>query len=312
MAVKWPGVVYKKVSSYANVMHGSDVKRIQTRLQELKYFTVTVGGHYWTHTENAVTKFQKAYKAATGTNIGSSSGNPDGIVGKKTWEALFSGQAESILPEDVTKPAPTVTKPKKPPALPEFNSNIITEAAKADLPFKSYIINLATDTWVPLPVLPESVTESVSASWSPTSIPGRSASYYTYAGTNNRTLSFSFTLHRDLLSELSTGSYDFNNIPNYLKSLCYPEYSSSLVRPPVCILKLADVIKMRGICTSVTVTHQLPLRNLVNSRITSANFSEDKKIQYNYLNVSLQFTEVPIRAPKASDITKNTDLSYKK
>lgn len=175
--------------------------------------------------------------------------------------------------------------------------NNINEALIDKTDFKSYIINLATNTWVPLPVLPESVSEAVSAQWTDTSIIGRSASYRSYQGTSNRTVNFNLKLHMDLLSDLSNSNLDLTAITDYLKALTYPEYSKSELRPPVVILKLADVIKLRGTCDSVNVTYELPLKTMMKYRHTG-------KLMYSQCTVSFQFTEVPVIAPTSSDIAR--------
>jgi peptidoglycan hydrolase-like protein with peptidoglycan-binding domain len=74
-------------------MSGSDVLAVQTKLQELGYFKGSLGGNFGPITQAAVIAFQKANKLEV-----------DGIVGIKTWNALFA--AKSVEP---TKPTPTPT-----------------------------------------------------------------------------------------------------------------------------------------------------------------------------------------------------------
>ena len=64
--------------------HGTDVKSIQERLKELKYFTGEATGDFGERTETAVKNFQKRNGLS-----------PDGIVGENTREVLYSESARS-------------------------------------------------------------------------------------------------------------------------------------------------------------------------------------------------------------------------
>ena len=72
---------------YAN---GEDVLRVQTTLKELGYFKGSLGGNYGPITEAAVKEFQRAMKLTV-----------DGIVGPKTWAALFGDAAKEKKPSGV-------------------------------------------------------------------------------------------------------------------------------------------------------------------------------------------------------------------
>jgi cell wall-associated NlpC family hydrolase len=63
---------------------GTDVKSIQERLKELKYFSGEITGEFGDRTETAVKNFQKRNGLS-----------PDGIVGEETREALYSDSARS-------------------------------------------------------------------------------------------------------------------------------------------------------------------------------------------------------------------------
>ena len=61
---------------------GEDVKLVQTRLKELKYYTGSIDGVYGTGSIEAVKKFQKAHGLTA-----------DGLAGTKTFNKLFSSSA---------------------------------------------------------------------------------------------------------------------------------------------------------------------------------------------------------------------------
>ena len=183
-----------------------------------------------------------------------------------------------------------------------FSYKNINTAKGDTTEFRSYIINAATDTWIPLPIVPESLSKAVSAQWNDTTVIGRSAAYRSYTGTSNRTVNFTLKFHMDFLEQLSNEDIDLTMIVNYLESLCYPEYTKSALKPPVCIIKIADLIKMRGTVDSVNINYQLPIKKLV-----KGNYKN--KLMYSQCDVGIQFTEVPIKAPKASGIATGTDYS---
>jgi hypothetical protein len=67
--------------------HGDDVRRIESRLADLKLYTGAIDGCYGGGVESAVKSFQK------------SQGLPiDGIVGEETWKALFDGEPPPVNP----------------------------------------------------------------------------------------------------------------------------------------------------------------------------------------------------------------------
>lgn len=84
-------VPYSKKLQYGDT--GDLVKQLQQRLQDLSYYGGNISGNYLGNTRNAVKSFQQQ----NGLDV-------DGIVGEKTWNALFN--AESIVPPDAT-PKPT-------------------------------------------------------------------------------------------------------------------------------------------------------------------------------------------------------------
>lgn len=282
------------------LMENEHVLSVQNQLIKLGYNCGGTGanGKYNEDTYKAVKRFQESKNLLV-----------DGIVGPNTWNSLFSGTniitvnsrsgSDSLFNTKISDRLTSIIDSN----LKGFSYNNIP--SNLDENFGSYIINLASKQWVPLPVIPEQVSEAVASVWGETSIIGRSAGYRSYQGTSNRTVSFGLKFHLDLLHELSlTNNIDLTNIVDFLKSLCYPEYRPSQIRPPVCILKLADVIKIRGTCNSVNATHSLPIKDMV-----FGTYKNQKR--YAIIDVQLNFTEVPIKAPMASEILANKQFVYK-
>lgn len=80
LAVTTTNAQYKRLLKLTSpMMYGDDVKEVQTKLKELKYYTGSIDGYFGQLCDTAVRKFQ----AANGLDV-------DGIVGQATWSKLFS------------------------------------------------------------------------------------------------------------------------------------------------------------------------------------------------------------------------------
>lgn len=295
MSVPYPssGVPIKLKSP---LMKGENVKKVQSQLEKKGYSVGRTGidGKYGKNTLAAVKKFQSANSLTV-----------DGIVGPKTWAKLFEDVVETTPDYENNQESPIVgaDSPIISDDLGGFDYDDIP--ANLDSQYTSYIINLASRKWVPLPVIPEQISESISTIWGDHNIIGRSASYKSYQGTTNRQVNITLKLHSDLLTEVSkNNNCDLTNIVDFLKSLCYPQYTENELRPPVCILKLADVIKLRGITNSINAQHSLPIKKMI-----YGGYKGEKR--YAMMEVQLSFTEVPIQAPSATEILANKDFSQK-
>ena len=287
---------------------------IQTRLQNVFGYSVGVhgiDGIYGNDTRNAVNFFQAANNLTV-----------TGIVDQVTWNLLFYGTTITYSEKAIA----SVTGIKSVSGNANrsglvtggniFTNVSIDSALSSNM--VSYVLKLGQSSgirslndksgpiWMPLPVIPEQVSQSVSANWESTSIPGRASSYYSYVGTSNRTVNFSIQLHNDLLemykwseggvvsSSNDPAGLNMNKIIKFLESCCYPEYTAGKIIPPVVLLKIGDEVKMRGIINNVSRTSQLPFRD-----VSSGN---QKYKRFLYSSISITFTEVPASNPSASTI----------
>lgn len=82
---------------------GTDVITLQKRLMELGYALPNYGadGDFGNETLNAVKAFQREHKDANGKKL-----TVDGIVGSKTWAALFAADTQKEPPKDEPTPEP--------------------------------------------------------------------------------------------------------------------------------------------------------------------------------------------------------------
>lgn len=76
---------------------GTKVKKIQTRLTELGYYSGPISGNFLAKTSAAV----KAFQTQNGLEA-------DGIIGEETWNLLFN-DANVVLPDNTPKPTPEPT-----------------------------------------------------------------------------------------------------------------------------------------------------------------------------------------------------------
>ncbi len=152
LVVPFPGILQYNST-------GVNVRRIQTRLQQLGFYQIEISGNYLGNTRNAVREFQQQNGIT-----------PDGVVGEKTWKLLFF-DAEAVDAYATPRPSPT-------PAPPEYKIfvNVTTQVvsvyaldgageysrlvknmvcstgtASDPTPLKTYTLNGATARWCYFP-----------------------------------------------------------------------------------------------------------------------------------------------------------------
>jgi hypothetical protein len=117
-----------------------------------------------------------------------------------------------------------------------------------------YIINCLDMSSMALMSLPDSISESIGARWQDTDIPGRTASYFGYEGTEVPNFSFSIKIHDDYCPKGIKATTD------WYKALVYPEYSS-VIKAPSCKVVLGNMFTFYAVCESVNVNWQPPIRD---------------------------------------------------
>jgi hypothetical protein len=154
---------------------------------------------------------------------------------------------------------------------------------------------------MPLPIIPEEISDNVSAIFSPIDILGRSSPLQGYSGGSSRVVSFSLKLHEDLYmfntstnEPYGTPNLYLNNLVAYLKSLVFPQYTTTIV-PPEVIIVIGRTIGIRGVPKSVDVSWSGPI-NL-------------DTMTYKECTVSFSMEEITDKPYNASDIYLNSDRS---
>lgn len=158
-----------------------------------------------------------------------------------------------------------------------------------EVPPDNYIIFYHTGKSYTIPVDPESIADTMNASFASNSPLSRSAPIYSYQNSGPRTVSVSFTLHRDLCKEFNPGSEDMvEELVDNLEGMVLPDYESAnkVVNPPIVALKIRDEVYVKGVVTNVSKTYQLPLLNYGG--------------EYKYALVSLTFAISEIQPYSAS------------
>ena len=127
--------------------------------------------------------------------------------------------------------------------------------------FVGSITNYAIDTGVkgrviPFVFSPTGLTDSVSANFNQTTIPGGSAPQITYTNTGARQVSFSLELPLDYLPPNSAYT-DFEDYLNAFRALVYPKYTSGggRVQSPHCKLVTSN-IEIDGVCTNCSIEYK--------------------------------------------------------
>ena len=140
-----------------------------------------------------------------------------------------------------------------------------------------------------LPCCPDTISDSMSSTFTPTNALGRSAPVYTYSNSGPRTVQIELKLHRDMMddvnigisnAQIKTGEDYIDSLVRALQAIAVPKYnlSNKAVEPPLVALRLANEVFIKGIVTSnIGITYKLPL--LSNGK-------------YAQIALSLQVTEV--------------------
>lgn len=123
---------------------------------------------------------------------------------------------------------------------------------------ENYIYMYHTDTFIILPVYPESITDMNQANFSTSTPLSRSAPIFSFSNAGPRQVSFNFNLHRDLMQQVNYGvsnaivDVDDDYIDTLVKQIqacALPNYSavSKMVDPPMIALRLGDDIFIKGV-----------------------------------------------------------------
>ena len=129
-----------------------------------------------------------------------------------------------------------------------------------------------------LPDCPESISDSMAASFSPTNSLARTAPVFSYQNSGPRQVSVNFEFHRDLLNDINrnvsnlkdnvvdfSGDDYIDTLIKYLQAMALPKYNeyssgAKTVIPPMVAIRFENDIFIKGVVNSaVVVTYKKPI-----------------------------------------------------
>ena len=127
------------------------------------------------------------------------------------------------------------------------------DAGKTYNGINSYIYLHHTDKFVVLPVIPESIQDQMTSTFSTTNPLARSAPIFAYSNSGPRTMQISLTLHREMMTQVNLGVSNLNvdigddyvdTIIKELQSMAVPKYAANnkMVNPPMVSLRIGNEI----------------------------------------------------------------------
>lgn len=157
-----------------------------------------------------------------------------------------------------------------------------------------HLADIGSGSFIVLPSMPESVTDTLQANFHSESLLSRSAPIFTYQNSGPRSIQVSLKLHRDMLQESNYGVSDFNveigddyvdTLIRQIQAIALPRYNTNtkLVDPPIVALRFGNEIFIKGVISgSISIEYSGPIR-------------ADGK--YNVVNITFNVNEIdPIDA----------------
>lgn len=155
--------------------------------------------------------------------------------------------------------------------MPENDYARFPSIQRPDKMIENYIYLYHLDTFVVLPIYPESISETLNSTFAETSILARSAPIYSYSYSGPRTITFNFSLHRDMMSQINYGVSNLkvdigddyvDTIIKQLQAVALPKYAanSKMVNPPMVAVRLGNDLFIKGVVNGgITTTYSLPI-----------------------------------------------------
>lgn len=135
----------------------------------------------------------------------------------------------------------------------------------------NYIYFYHTNTFLLIPVYPDSVQDSQNVTFNSTKLLARSAPIYSFSDAGPRSVQISLNLHRDLMQQtnymvsnvnLDIGDDYIDVLIRSMQAAALPRYDASakMVDPPLVALRLGNEIYCKGVLSGgISTTYQLPI-----------------------------------------------------
>lgn len=164
----------------------------------------------------------------------------------------------------------------------------------AVIPTENYIYFHHLNKGITIPVDPQTLSDSMQASWASSTPLSRSAPIQSYSNSGPRSVNFQFQLHRDLVKQFNPDwvnmkkygwveGYDVVDLlVNNLEACVLPTYQETgkIVNPPIVSVKIRDEIYIKGVVGSVGKSFNLPI----------INYGTDRSPSFKYALIDLNFS----------------------
>ena len=153
---------------------------------------------------------------------------------------------------------------------------------------QNYLYMYHIDKFVLLPTYPETVQDSLSATFASTNPLSRSAPIYSYSYSGPRQIQVSLNLHRDMMQQLNYGVSNINlnevdigddyidTMIKQLQAIALPRYSgdTKMINPPLIALRFGNEIYIKGVVTSgISVTYSGPILSTNKYAVVDISFT---------------------------------------
>lgn len=122
-----------------------------------------------------------------------------------------------------------------------------------------------------IPTWPDTITDSMSVSFSEQNALGRTAPVYTYNNSGPRVVQINLFLHRDMMDDINTGisnsklgeGEDYvDNLLKALQAIALPKYNlqNKAIEPPMVAIRISNEIFIKGIVSqAISLTYKKPI-----------------------------------------------------
>ena len=184
--------------------------------------------------------------------------------------------------------------------MPENDYARFPSIQRPDKMIENYIYLYHLDMFVVLPTYPESISETLNSTFAETSILARSAPIYSYSYSGPRTITFNFSLHRDMMSQINYGVSNLkvdigddyvDTIIKQLQAVALPKYAanSKMVNPPMVAVRLGNDLFIKGVVNGgITTTYSLPILSNGKYAQVQLNFTVSEVDPYDAETVVIQ------------------------
>ena len=164
----------------------------------------------------------------------------------------------------------------------------------------NYIYLYHLDKFILLPTYPESIQDTLSATFSSTNSIGRSAPVFSYSYSGPRSIQVSLTLHRDMMTQINYGNSNLNleigddyvdGMIKALQAVALPRYQAAvkMVNPPMVALRFGNEVYIKGVVNGgISITYSGPILSNDKYAVVAISFTITEVDPYDAESVQTQ------------------------